>query len=220
MIRRPPRSTRTDTLFPYTTLFRSPECRSVGKAFLFEQLAASPAGNPARWRQPFHEAWPGQQPVGQCRPFAQLVIGERPCNLDRIVRCLVRREAQQAQLNLRQGRLHGRSARHARRRTRKTVEPACETVSCILIQTLQMGAMIMGPCAIGFRIIDRQGIGRALVDALPLALKPYETLQILRDGFEGAGIDAERARIGECAAFEMGGRSEEHTSELQSLLPL
>src|SRR3546814_16881415 len=26
MIRRPPRSTRTDTLFPYTTLFRSPDC--------------------------------------------------------------------------------------------------------------------------------------------------------------------------------------------------
>src|SRR3546814_9501938 len=30
MIRRPPRSTRTDTLFPYTTLFRSPSlCGSV-----------------------------------------------------------------------------------------------------------------------------------------------------------------------------------------------
>src|SRR3546814_9500258 len=28
MIRRPPRSTRTDTLFPYTTLFRSPFHRS------------------------------------------------------------------------------------------------------------------------------------------------------------------------------------------------
>src|SRR3546814_2451713 len=27
MIRRPPRSTRTDTLFPYTTLFRSVRCR-------------------------------------------------------------------------------------------------------------------------------------------------------------------------------------------------
>src|SRR3546814_2052991 len=26
MIRRPPRSTRTDTLFPYTTLFRSYDC--------------------------------------------------------------------------------------------------------------------------------------------------------------------------------------------------
>src|SRR3546814_6080673 len=29
MIRRPPRSTRTDTLFPYTTLFRSAGDRSV-----------------------------------------------------------------------------------------------------------------------------------------------------------------------------------------------
>src|SRR3546814_17127199 len=27
MIRRPPRSTRTDTLFPYTTLFRSAACQ-------------------------------------------------------------------------------------------------------------------------------------------------------------------------------------------------
>src|SRR3546814_16461913 len=36
MIRRPPRSTRTDTLFPYTTLFRSVvrriEARRLGKA--------------------------------------------------------------------------------------------------------------------------------------------------------------------------------------------
>src|SRR3546814_2634413 len=31
MIRRPPRSTRTDTLFPYTTLFRSPD--SQGNLF-------------------------------------------------------------------------------------------------------------------------------------------------------------------------------------------
>src|SRR3546814_19656344 len=29
MIRRPPRSTRTDTLFPYTTLFRSPSSAQV-----------------------------------------------------------------------------------------------------------------------------------------------------------------------------------------------
>src|SRR3546814_7435442 len=29
MIRRPPRSTRTDTLFPYTTLFRSPQAASA-----------------------------------------------------------------------------------------------------------------------------------------------------------------------------------------------
>src|SRR3546814_4090315 len=31
MIRRPPRSTRTDTLFPYTTLFRSPPARAWGR---------------------------------------------------------------------------------------------------------------------------------------------------------------------------------------------
>src|SRR3546814_5159677 len=30
MIRRPPRSTRTDTLFPYTTLFRSACCALAG----------------------------------------------------------------------------------------------------------------------------------------------------------------------------------------------
>src|SRR3546814_18158050 len=30
MIRRPPRSTRTDTLFPYTTLFRSSRSESIG----------------------------------------------------------------------------------------------------------------------------------------------------------------------------------------------
>src|SRR3546814_1111833 len=32
MIRRPPRSTRTDTLFPYTTLFRSPGSGSIRRS--------------------------------------------------------------------------------------------------------------------------------------------------------------------------------------------
>src|SRR3546814_20233764 len=32
MIRRPPRSTRTDTLFPYTTLFRSADGKEAGDA--------------------------------------------------------------------------------------------------------------------------------------------------------------------------------------------
>src|SRR3546814_5399673 len=45
MIRRPPRSTRTDTLFPYTTLFRSAErldrfTRDLHRAFAGEQDAA------------------------------------------------------------------------------------------------------------------------------------------------------------------------------------
>src|SRR3546814_5483602 len=34
MIRRPPRSTRTDTLFPYTTLFRSARLHRDGFAFV------------------------------------------------------------------------------------------------------------------------------------------------------------------------------------------
>src|SRR3546814_12432739 len=38
MIRRPPRSTRTDTLFPYTTLFRSLKLRRIGKIDAARQL--------------------------------------------------------------------------------------------------------------------------------------------------------------------------------------
>src|SRR3546814_17075238 len=44
MIRRPPRSTRTDTLFPYTTLFRS-QLRLGATGELFQQLADSLFGS-------------------------------------------------------------------------------------------------------------------------------------------------------------------------------
>src|SRR3546814_6169797 len=40
MIRRPPRSTRTDTLFPYTTLFRSPGTASSSAALAVLTLVA------------------------------------------------------------------------------------------------------------------------------------------------------------------------------------
>src|SRR3546814_20219187 len=43
MIRRPPRSTRTDTLFPYTTLFRS-NGRKVDRADLLHIRAYTVAG--------------------------------------------------------------------------------------------------------------------------------------------------------------------------------
>src|SRR3546814_5638057 len=37
MIRRPPRSTRTDTLFPYTTLFRSPSAENSYRNLILNQ---------------------------------------------------------------------------------------------------------------------------------------------------------------------------------------
>src|SRR3546814_6376453 len=49
MIRRPPKSTRTDTLFPYTTLFRSPRLPELGHRWLAPADAAS-ADHAAAWR--------------------------------------------------------------------------------------------------------------------------------------------------------------------------
>src|SRR3546814_1735703 len=48
MIRRPPRSTRTDTLFPYTTLFRSGELLHGGRAGLLQVIGADVGGIPLR----------------------------------------------------------------------------------------------------------------------------------------------------------------------------
>src|SRR3546814_8335840 len=53
MIRRPPRSTRSDTLFPYTTLFRSQNGRANGRA----QDASDPGGSgmAGKRRKEMHE---------------------------------------------------------------------------------------------------------------------------------------------------------------------
>src|SRR3546814_4869963 len=54
MIRRPPRSTRTDTLFPYTTLFRSGRCRKSPAAASFcryHQGGQSCQGGGDSWRR-------------------------------------------------------------------------------------------------------------------------------------------------------------------------
>src|SRR3546814_16957355 len=50
MIRRPPRSTRTDTLFPYTTLFRSIIASSQVKDFLGLSIAEVPAEFIPKWQ--------------------------------------------------------------------------------------------------------------------------------------------------------------------------
>src|SRR3546814_16375272 len=62
MIRRPPRSTRTDTLFPYTTLFRSPAPRTGNadrRPAALSQRAQPRPGRPRSARRPFPRA---------CRP--------------------------------------------------------------------------------------------------------------------------------------------------------
>src|SRR3546814_1159216 len=75
MIRRPPRSTRTDTLFPCTTLFRSPERRRYYRQVHHLWRPTGPAKRPgsllrhvrqrlghAQW----HQIAPGK-PAGQLR---------------------------------------------------------------------------------------------------------------------------------------------------------
>src|SRR3546814_19228467 len=48
MIRRPPRSTRTDTLFPYTTLFRSPVRTQIAQVLAGGDLLAETGQVPFR----------------------------------------------------------------------------------------------------------------------------------------------------------------------------
>src|SRR3546814_1656818 len=62
MIRRPPRSTRTDTLFPYTTLFRS-----HGAAHAVGPGGLPAAGGPAREPGPHARSALSSGPAGRPR---------------------------------------------------------------------------------------------------------------------------------------------------------
>src|SRR3546814_4926314 len=75
MIRRPPRSTRTDTLFPYTTLFRSPVHRPPALVTGIGRATGPPArrtaGPPgAANRQPAHARRGADAPLGRPGPAA------------------------------------------------------------------------------------------------------------------------------------------------------
>src|SRR3546814_11823806 len=71
MIRRPPSSTRTDTLFPYTTLFRS--CRDPDPLLEMERLA--PGRRKQAGRQPVHR--PRSHPTG-ARAAGSCASRDRP----------------------------------------------------------------------------------------------------------------------------------------------
>src|SRR3546814_18499163 len=72
MIRRPPRSTRTDTLFPYTTLFRS-HCQHQRLVRLLQ------CGAGRRFRGgPFRCEYPQLSPVGKVRTAGPSGLVVRP----------------------------------------------------------------------------------------------------------------------------------------------
>src|SRR3546814_1295584 len=89
MLRRPPRSTRTDTLFPYTTLFRSPDFQVTlalarDNAIKVEAIAA--VRDPRRrhtadHRQDLRSAQPTALQRRASRPGRQQIADPQACNL-------------------------------------------------------------------------------------------------------------------------------------------
>src|SRR3546814_19790205 len=81
MIRRPPRTTRTDPLFPYTTLFRSktvPTAVSTSVAICSAPLFHAPDSKhgPGRWKRRLHHAAQPQMGVDKAatRADAQVLL--------------------------------------------------------------------------------------------------------------------------------------------------
>src|SRR3546814_5048610 len=68
MIRRPPRTTRTDTLFPYTTLFRSREIRALSAETMI------------RWRNHFRAERGGSE-IGRAHVSTPVTNAQLVCRL-------------------------------------------------------------------------------------------------------------------------------------------
>src|SRR3546814_11184352 len=64
MIRRPPRSTRTDTRFPHTTLFRSPMSLAPSRTGAVRAATPIQPGAPDRAGQVPHLAWASDVAAG------------------------------------------------------------------------------------------------------------------------------------------------------------
>src|SRR3546814_14898282 len=75
MIRRPPRSTRTDTLFPYTTLFRSPDIFGAQRRKMagFGELAQAGEG----WGGHVGQSFAGTEAGNQRRPNQKATLTSR-----------------------------------------------------------------------------------------------------------------------------------------------
>src|SRR3546814_3108817 len=70
LIRRPPRATRTDTLFPYTTLFRSVNTppRGIGDRTLDVLRRRARGENLSMWEAALGELTSGGELAGRARP--------------------------------------------------------------------------------------------------------------------------------------------------------
>src|SRR3546814_6342585 len=75
MLRRPPRSTRTDTLFPYTTLFRSGRHRELGG--VADRITRRRGGRLRRQRLRHPGARRRHRPARQERPDLRLRLRPR-----------------------------------------------------------------------------------------------------------------------------------------------
>src|SRR3546814_9160248 len=90
MIRRPPISTRTDTLFPYTTLFRSPARADRGMPLRVAGRAAADGVLPARLHGLRHRAADGDaaggKPAGDRRARRHVRSEEHTSELQSLMR--------------------------------------------------------------------------------------------------------------------------------------
>src|SRR3546814_3620033 len=180
MIRRPPRSTRTDTLFPYTTLFRS-----------LEQLEAAGfrvipiTGRPAGWCDMIARFWPVAGIVGE--------NGALYMQYDRAAKRMHRRFFQ------------GDAERRAARAKLATL---AETILRDVPGTALASDQQYRECDLAIDFCED-------VPALPPAA--IEKIVAL---FEAAGATAKVSSIHVNGWFGDWDklRSEEHTSELQSLM--
>src|SRR3546814_14456955 len=74
MIRRPPRSTRTDTLFPYTTLFRSPARLAAGRRSWWLPLAPPPGRGGADLAANASSPGAGRRRFGSHEPASSIAV--------------------------------------------------------------------------------------------------------------------------------------------------
>src|SRR3546814_10707528 len=211
MIRRPPRSTRTDTLFPYTTLFRS---SAHARRRNWRSCRRAPPSPPWDGRAPGRDARTARTPKNGCRRCWPRKRGSR---------CAGDRPAPHPRASAGDGARSWRNPVHqvARPRVQELVEIGQAVPVGIGpgIGLARIGAMLRLPqvvhavavrIGIGrsrFRIVDQAG----LLSDMPLAFAHlFDDSTVERVAGTDAGI-SEPLSIGRFS-------SEVHTSEIPSLM--